>query len=975
MEVCDWNCTKEALKGLERSLGCGVCNNPLQEPCTLGSCDHLFCRTCTKAHLGNSCPICQAPAWVKDLQLKRELASVVTLYGKLRSIINKDPSDEVRDVGKVNETAGRNEAKVQKVTTEVVLEGRGIPRKALHPRNVSEKETAPSAAGKRKLIKKPSKEVVNGKKRRQPKEQDEIMQENEKNKLLSGSSSSSENDVIDPMSVFDFIPSPRQPKPVRKRVRKPNPKALKRKRIAAANRKWQKSHKGGPSKEVRGSDLESSLRHVSFSIETDRSQMSSCPDSSSLESMDITSQDEDQSQLVVKSDGSKTIEEAPGSTQESGYSTGSYKDTLSLEGESQPSARNTDECPSELQNDTPSCDPSSNLDDHCPPVQQHLKENSRRSQRNSKCSSTIPQDDSCAEGLKVRNGGRGKTTLKEQKTASRKTRSVIDNSDRLPAGEETSNVDATPTVMTDPSVTGSILPERRLTRQNKPTSSLSIEGSIISAKDNPPARQTISRSSSMASKNVEQKDSAIPPITKHCSLKETGLPSEGSARNNPSAEVADKPQIKSRSMKGDSGKTSSNTPTSRRKVDEGGLLKEAAEGNLGEKGTPSNSEKPYRSSTSPRSGSAVKRNKRGETPLHVAVIKGDVATARLLLQEGADPNSMDNARWTPLHEACNHGHTALVALLLDHGALINTPGFEHDSPLHDAVMNHRLDVVKLLLKRGASLDVRNMHGLTPADYAKSVPMRAALKTQPLVNSVTKTTTPTSKAPAFSRQRPVVLLGTGLNDSQRKRLQACAKLLGNGRVVSEFGSEVTHLVASCNHDNLCMRTMKYLNAVLSGIWVVSFNWITECLRIKGQAEEVKFEVKGTTTLSNSPGAQRGRQNAEQQLPGLLDGCHFYLQSTFSPPTPSKKEIVQLIKNGSGTLLSRQPKPDDDVIQASTTVPYHARLGSELSTCSYFIIHDHVDSRAPPRIRTGKLCTAPICWLMDCISQFELVDLPK
>ncbi|XP_033639639.1 BRCA1-associated RING domain protein 1-like [Asterias rubens] len=970
MEVCDWNCTKEALKGLERSLGCGVCNNPLQEPCTLGSCDHLFCRACTKAHLGNSCPICQAPAWVKDLQLKRELASVVTLYGKLHSIINKDPSNEVRDVGMVNEMAGRNDAKVQKVTTEAVLEGQGIPRKALHPRNVLEKETAPSAAGKRKFIKKPSKQVVIGKMRRQHKEQDEIIQENEKNKLLAGSSSS-ENDTIDPMSVFDFIPSPCQPKPVKKRVRKPNPKALKRKRIAAANRKWQKSHKGGPSKEVRGSGLESSLRHVSFSVETDRSQTSSCPDSSSLESMDITSQDEDQSQLVVKSDGSKTIEEAPGSTQESGYSTGSYKETLSLEGESQPSTRNTDECSSELQNDTPSCDPSSNLDDHCVPVLQHLKENSRRSQRNSKCSSTIPPDDSCARGLKVRIGGRGKTTIKEQ-TVSRKTPSVIDNSDRLPAGEETSNET---TVMTDLSVTGSSVPERRLTRRNNQASSLLIEESNKSANDNPLARQTISRSSRTTSKNIGQKDSAIPPIRKHCPREETGSPSERSVRNNPSAEVADKPQIKSRSIKGDSGKTSSHTPTSRRKVDEGRLLKEAVEGNLGEKGTPSNSEKPSRSSTSPRSGSAVKRNKRGETPLHVAVIKGDVATARLLLQEGADPNSMDNARWTPLHEACNHGHTALVAVLLDNGALINTPGFEHDSPLHDAVMNHRLDVVKLLLKRGASLDVRNMHGLTPVDYAKSEPMRAALKTQPLVNTVTKTTPPMPKTSALSRQRPVVLLGTGLNDSQRKRLQACAKLLGNGRVVSEFGSEVTHLVASCNHDNLCMRTMKYLNAVLSGIWVVSFNWITECLRIKGQAEEVKFEVKGTTTLSNSPGAQRGRQNAEQQLPGLLDGCHFYLQSTFSPPTPSKKEIVQLIKNGAGTLLSRQPKPDDDVIQASTTVPYHARSGSELATCSYFIIHDHVDSRAPPRIRTGKLCTAPICWLMDCISQFELVDLPK
>ena len=55
-----------------------------------------------------------------------------------------------------------------------------------------------------------------------------------------------------------------------------------------------------------------------------------------------------------------------------------------------------------------------------------------------------------------------------------------------------------------------------------------------------------------------------------------------------------------------------------------------------------------------------------------------------------------------------------------------------------------------------------MHGLTPVDYAKSEPMRAALKTQPLVNTVTKTTPPMPKTSALSRQRPVVLLGTGKN---------------------------------------------------------------------------------------------------------------------------------------------------------------------------------------------------------------------
>ncbi|RMX38967.1 hypothetical protein pdam_00008176 [Pocillopora damicornis] len=104
----------------------------------------------------------------------------------------------------------------------------------------------------------------------------------------------------------------------------------------------------------------------------------------------------------------------------------------------------------------------------------------------------------------------------------------------------------------------------------------------------------------------------------------------------------------------------------------------------------------------------VKRNKRGETPLHVAAIKGCVETVRKLLAGGANPNTKDHAGWTPLHEACNHGYLTITELLLEHGAMINTPGgFDHDTPLHDAVTNGRVEVVSLLISRGAALNVRS----------------------------------------------------------------------------------------------------------------------------------------------------------------------------------------------------------------------------------------------------------------------------
>ncbi|KAK3542787.1 hypothetical protein QTP70_002990 [Hemibagrus guttatus] len=121
-----------------------------------------------------------------------------------------------------------------------------------------------------------------------------------------------------------------------------------------------------------------------------------------------------------------------------------------------------------------------------------------------------------------------------------------------------------------------------------------------------------------------------------------------------------------------------------------------------EKESPGNSPATGRSQASP---AYMKRNHKGETPLHLAAIKGDVEMTRELLEQGADPNLKDHAGWTPLHEACNLGHVGVVELLLQQGALINTPGYDNDSPLHDAVRNGHTAVAKVLLRHGASTTV------------------------------------------------------------------------------------------------------------------------------------------------------------------------------------------------------------------------------------------------------------------------------
>jgi len=62
------------------------------------------------------------------------------------------------------------------------------------------------------------------------------------------------------------------------------------------------------------------------------------------------------------------------------------------------------------------------------------------------------------------------------------------------------------------------------------------------------------------------------------------------------------------------------------------------------------------------------RNQAGVAPLHSAVSVRDFATARLLLENGAEVNACQQLGYTPLHGAAGSGDRAIVELLLLHGA-------------------------------------------------------------------------------------------------------------------------------------------------------------------------------------------------------------------------------------------------------------------------------------------------------------------
>ncbi|XP_040026448.2 ankyrin repeat domain-containing protein 12 isoform X1 [Gasterosteus aculeatus] len=122
-----------------------------------------------------------------------------------------------------------------------------------------------------------------------------------------------------------------------------------------------------------------------------------------------------------------------------------------------------------------------------------------------------------------------------------------------------------------------------------------------------------------------------------------------------------------------------------------------------------------------------KRNERGETPLHMAAIRGDAKQVKELISLGADVNVKDFAGWTPLHEACNLGYYDVAKVLIAAGAEVNTQGLDDDTPLHDASSSGHKDIVKLLLRHGGNAFQANKRGERPVDVADSQELEKLLK--------------------------------------------------------------------------------------------------------------------------------------------------------------------------------------------------------------------------------------------------------
>ena len=120
-------------------------------------------------------------------------------------------------------------------------------------------------------------------------------------------------------------------------------------------------------------------------------------------------------------------------------------------------------------------------------------------------------------------------------------------------------------------------------------------------------------------------------------------------------------------------------------------------------------------------------NHNGHTALALSVecsaVDARTAIAQLLLKRGADANAKGGHHGgTVLHRAVIRGDAALARALLEHGADPNRQDWSGKTPLHHAVAKNR-HLVALLLAHAPNLALQSRNGETAAQYARRLRKR------------------------------------------------------------------------------------------------------------------------------------------------------------------------------------------------------------------------------------------------------------
>ncbi|KAK1378391.1 Protein BREAST CANCER SUSCEPTIBILITY 1 [Heracleum sosnowskyi] len=198
------------------------------------------------------------------------------------------------------------------------------------------------------------------------------------------------------------------------------------------------------------------------------------------------------------------------------------------------------------------------------------------------------------------------------------------------------------------------------------------------------------------------------------------------------------------------------------------------------------------------------------------------------------------------------------------------------------------------------------------------------------------------------------------------------MLSGVKVLKNWDSSVTHIIASTDENGTCRRTLKFLMGILEGKWILSIEWVKACLKAKENVNEQQYEID-VDIHGVRGGPRQGRLRLLNKQPRLFDGYKFYFIGDFQPSY--RGYLHDLLIAAGGTILHRKPISGDNEAALSTFIIYSLELPDKCNPSNRILI---VNSRRTDAEKLASSCQAVVAtnsWILNSIAACKLQNLAE
>ena len=268
-----------------------------------------------------------------------------------------------------------------------------------------------------------------------------------------------------------------------------------------------------------------------------------------------------------------------------------------------------------------------------------------------------------------------------------------------------------------------------------------------------------------------------------------------------------------------------------------------------------------------------------------------------------------------------------------------TESQEKISVKEDDKENHSLPVPSLR---------RSKHNRNPPSISGATPNNASIaphvsERSPIIPARKKSRRSRSSQPTIIK----VLMSGGHPASDLKIVHRLGFLFSHNKgitmsILTVWSDSVTHVIFP-HHKNLeCQRTIKYLQGVAGGKWMLSLEWIKQCLESKSLVSEIPYEMRGCNYDPMSGGPRNSRTAHLLKQPALFGNLSiFFVGRIIVIPKETLSQLLEQVgvtitpdQTFGTTQLTNPTKATPMIDEACTSAEDAARQYGEILTVSIY-----------------------------------------